>query len=291
MVAPVLILVGGHEAAGGNDLEVFAGRFPGAVVSPPGRRLHAVVASVLRQPAARAVVLPMTFGREPTMVADVAKTLRWVTAGNAEPRVALAQSFGTLDHLTAWLRRAVNEITSAAPGAGVVIAAHRSSPFDDAELHRVAHLVRTYGAGNEVEVACVDSDADVAQAVVRLRLLGAPRAVIVPAGFARTFSAEFTGDLAGASFYGPLMSENAVLQVIADRTRAAEHELSHGRDGIAAGLEADHGYGYAHSHAFEEEQGHGHTHTHTHGLHTHDTSDRVPEPVPVASHPRLTHDH
>ena len=287
MVAPVLILVGGHEAAGGNDLEVFSQRLPGAVVSPAGRRLHGVVTSVLRQPGSRAVVLPMTFGREPTMVADVAKTLRWVAAEITEPRVVLAQSFGTVDHLTAWLRRAANEVASTAPGAGVVIAARRSSPFDDAELHRVAHLVRTHGAGNEVEVACVDSDPDVARAVVRLRLVGVPRAVIVPAGFARTFAAEFTGDLAGARFYGPLMSENAVLQVIADRTREAEHELSHGRDGIAAGLEADHGYGYAHSHAFEEAQGH----THTHGHHTHDTSHRLAEPVHVAPHARLTHDH
>lgn len=286
MVDPVLVLVGGHEAAGGQDLEVYSRRLPGAVVSPPGRRLQEVVTSALKQ-GARVIAVPMTFGREPTMVADVAKTLRWVTTGDGDPRVALARSFGTLDHLTAWLRRAANEIAADSPGAGVVIAARRSSPFDDAELHRVAHLVRSHGAGNEVEVACVDTDPEVVRAVVRLRLLGTPRAVIVPAGFARTFDAEFTGDLAGASFYGPLMSENAVLQVIADRTREAEHELSHGQDGIAAGLEADHGYGYAHSHAFEEAQGHGHTHGHQ----THDTSHRLPEPVHVTPHARLTHDH
>lgn len=289
MVAPVLVLVGGHESAGGSDLEIYSRRLRDAVVCPPGRRLHGVVSSSLSRPGARVVVLPMTFGREPTMVADAAKTLKWLATGDAAGRVALAQPFGTLDHLTSWLRRAANGIAAASPGAGVVITARRSNPFDDAELHRVAHLVRVHGAGNEVEVACVDTDADVARSVLRLRRLGTDRAVIVPAGFARTFEADFTGDLAGASFYGPLMSESAVLQVIADRTRDAEHELSHGRDGIAAGLEADHGYGYAHSHAFEEEHGHGHTHAHGH--HTHDASHRLPEPAHVAPHARLTHEH
>ena len=302
MADPALILVGGHEAAGGSDLGIFASRLPHAVVCPPGRRLHAVVSSALSRPGTQVIVVPMTFGREPTMVADTAKTLRWLATGDAAGRVGLAQPFGTLDHLTSWLRRAANQIAVESPGAGVVITARRANPFDDAELHRVAHLVRTHGAGNEVEVACVDVDADVAQSVRRLRLLGTPRAVVVPAGFARSFEADFTGDLAGASFYGPLMSENAVLQVIADRTRAAEHDLSHGRDGIEAGLEADHGHGYAHSHGFEGEAtaeasaGAGHTHPHGHGHshHTHDSHDAVhrpPEQGRTAPHARLTHEH
>lgn len=296
MVTPVLVLVGGHEAAGGSDLDVFASRLPGAVVSPAGRRLHTVVSSALSRPDTQVVVVPMTFGREPTMVADTAKTLRWLATGDAAGRVALAQPFGTIDHLTSWLRRAANEIATASPGAGMVIAARRSNPFDDAELYRVAHLVRTHGAGNEVEVACVDTDADVAGAVTRLRLLGTDRAVIVPAGFARTFTADFTGELERASFYGPLMSTSAVLQVIADRTRAAQHDLAHGRDGIELGLEADHGHGYAHSHAFEAESGTaaGHTHPHGHQHHTHDGHDavhRLPAQGHAAPHVRLTHEH
>lgn len=287
----VLVLVGGHEAAGGSDLEIFSTRLPDLVVTPPGRRLHAVVSSALSRPDAQVVVLPMTFGREPTMVADAAKTLRWLATGDAAGRVALAQPFGTLDHLIAWLRRAATVIATTSPGAGVVITARKSNPFDDAELHRVAHLVRTHGAGNEVEVACVATDADVAGSVVRLRLLGTPRAVIVPAGFARTFEADFSGDLAGASFYGPLMSENAVLQVISTRTRAAEHELSHGRDGIEEGLGADHGHGYAHSHAFEADTAPGHSHSHGHSHHTHDAAHRLPEQGHATPHARLTNEH
>ncbi|SDC14355.1 hypothetical protein SAMN05216410_1265 [Sanguibacter gelidistatuariae] len=276
LAAPRIVLVAGHEAGGGADLDDYAAALTGAVVTGAGRQLHNVVTSILGVAGTRVVVVPMTFGRNPTMVADAAKTLRWLADGDGRGRVALAASFGTLDHLTAWLRKAANETVARSPGAAVVLAARRANPFDDAELHRVAHLVRTHGAGNEVEVSCTNTGAAVAGTLERLRLLGWDEAVIVPAGFARTYDAELSGALGGARFYGPLMSENAVLNVITDRVRAADHDLSHGRDGIAAGLEADHGHGYAHSHAFELDAATaGHAHPHPH----------------AAPHARLTHDH
>lgn len=279
---PRIILVAGHEASGGNDLDVVVQHLPGALVTAAGRPLHNTISAALRTPGVSVVVLAMTFGRNPTMVADTAKTLRWLADGDGRGRVALAAPFGTLDHLTAWLRKAANEIAARSPDSAVVIAARRSNPFDDAELHRVAHLVRTHGAGNEVEVSCTDTDAEVSGSLARLRLLGWDEAVVVPAGFARTFDAE----LPGARFYGPLMSVDAVLKVVADRVRAAGHDLSHGRDGIAAGLEADHGHGYAHSHAFELDagaSGHAHPHTHPH--------DPPTARLHAAPHARLTHEH
>ncbi|GAA3863098.1 hypothetical protein GCM10022381_03940 [Leifsonia kafniensis] len=215
----------------------------------------------------------MTFGRNPTFVADAAKTLKWLAVGEAETRIALCDSFGTPDHLIAWLRTAATQSAASDPAAAVVIAARSSNPFDDAELFRIAHLVLTHGAATEVDVACVDQDADVARSVNRLRKLGFDETVVVPAGFARSSSAEFgTGDLAGSRFYGPLMSEQAIVRVIAERIRDAEHNLGHGRNGISAGLEADHGHGYAHSHAFEEgqhEHEHGHSHSHNHAGSSH----------------------
>ncbi|MEK8225317.1 hypothetical protein NKG05_03060 [Oerskovia sp. M15] len=103
--------------------------------------------------------------------------------------MVLCDDFGALDHLISWLRRAATETAERRPGSAIVITARSSNPFDDAELHRVAHLVRTHGAGNAVEVACVEKDVDVVDAVRRARLMGSEDAVVVPAGFARTSSA------------------------------------------------------------------------------------------------------
>lgn len=271
-----LVLVGGHESADGADLEFLRAALPGVVVSPTGRPFHNAVSGLLAADDGPVAVLPMTFGRNPTMVADTAKTLRWLGAGAGAGRVVLCDDFGAIDHLVAWLRKAATETARRRPGAALVITARSSNPFDDAELYRVAHLVRTHGAGTAVEVACVEEDDDVAEAVRRARLLGSEQAVAVPAGFARTSTASWgRGDLARATFYGPLMSEQAVVQVIRQRLAAAEHALSHGQDGIDAGLLADHGHGYAHSHAFEEgterdatDRPHPHSHPHPHP-HTH----------------------
>lgn len=270
-----MVLVGGHESAQGAELLPLADTAPGLVATAAGRPLHNVLSSLLADDERPVVVVPMTFGRNPTVVADTAKTLKWLE-GAGGGRLVLADAFGSIDHLTAWLRAAATVVRGRTPDAAVVIGADAANPFDDAELHRVAHLVRTHGAGNAVEVALLHDDADVAQALHRTRLLGNERAVVVPAGFRRAMPLPWgEGAFAGAEFYGPLLGEQAMLRIIRERSRHALHELSHGRTGIESGLQADHGHGYAHSHAFDDhghghDHGHDHGHTHGHGGHSHD---------------------
>ncbi|MBC2933075.1 cobalamin biosynthesis protein CbiX [Nocardioides sp. zg-1228] len=277
------VLVAGHESDGGAALAPIADTL-GAVVTTSGRPLHDVVTALLTEGEGRVVVVPMTWGRDPVMVADTAKTLRWISATAGAGRVAQSADFGTVDHLVAWLRRAAERV-STRPGTTLVVTAPSGDPFDDADLHRVAHLARTHGAGVPVEVACVAEPGDLAEVVRRARLLGADRVVVVPAGFARTPPAGLPED---ASFFGPLLSEEAVLEVIRRRVAAAEHDLRHGHDGIAAGLLADHGHGYAHSHAFEhggEGDSHGHSHGHSDGAthrHSHPPSPPDLEAVGAA---------
>lgn len=267
------VLVGGHESAGSAELEPLLEALPGAVATPVGRPLHAAVVELLSAGDGPVTVLPMTWGRDPTMVADAAKALAWVASGPGAGRVALCGSLGTIDHLVAWLRRAATQVAVRGPGTGMVVAAHAANPFDDAELHRVAHLVRTHGSVAQVEVACYQDGADLA---------GFARAE--PAGLA---AVEHT------SWFGPLVSRQGLLHVVGQRVDAALHDLSHGHDGIAVGLQADHGHGYAHSHAFEEGgEGHPHPHAHSHAhphphtqAHTHVHTDEAHETsAPDASH-------
>lgn len=267
--AAKLILVGGHESSQGKDLGYLAEALPGVRIVTAGRSLQTALNDALATTTANVVVLPMTIGRNPTLVADTAKTMKWLADSGGGGRLALSGSFGTPDHLTAWLRTAATKIHSSGDNSALLLLAAKANPFDDAELFRIAHLVRTHGTGSEVEVACVGNDAEIAAALGRLHLLGHESVVIIPAGFAQTCTAPLgQGAFKGATFHGPILTPQAVLQVINDRFAAACHELSHGRDGIAAGLSADHGHGYAHSHAFEEGQGHTHTHGLTHS-HTH----------------------
>ncbi|MFZ3452397.1 hypothetical protein [Arthrobacter sp. 7Tela_A1] len=272
-----VVLVGGHESGNGVDLSFVPDLMPGVFVSPAGRPLHNLLTQLLApdrdvsasgpQPVA---VLPMTFGRNPTLIADTAKTLRWLAAaagtGGPAPQLALSDPFGTPDHLTAWLRTAATEVRRRDPGAAVLITADAANPFDDADLYRISHLVRTHGAGIPVEAAAVGSVEALQEAVQRLRLLGSTHTYVVPAGFRRAPTVYSdpvpygTGDFSGVEFYGPLMSEKAVLRIIGERVRDTLHALSHGRTGVEAGLQADHGHGYAHSHAFEESGGHSHPH-------------------------------
>ncbi|HWM17068.1 MAG TPA: hypothetical protein VNP97_10825, partial [Microbacterium sp.] len=73
------ILVGGHESADGADLVRLEALILGAHAARPGRRFHNAV-SVALTAGETVVVVPMTFGRNPTMVADTAKTLKWLGA-------------------------------------------------------------------------------------------------------------------------------------------------------------------------------------------------------------------
>jgi len=286
--APVLtVLVGGHESADGADLARLEPVIDGVRVARPGRQFHNLVSAALLD-GATVVVVPMTFGRNPTMVADTAKTLQWL-APKHPGRVALAADFGTIDHLTAWLRTAANAVRADDPDAGIVVAADRSNPFDEAELHRIAYLVAAHGAAGEVFPAIVEDGGSVAGVVDRLRRLGIERAVVVPAGFAATDERTGAGAIPGARFGGAIMSDAAIARVVRDRVAAALAELDAGHDGIAAGLDADHGHGYAHSHAFEEGAG-----SHAHGggrAHSHSHAHPHPHPHAHGDHDHGEHTH
>ena len=258
-VATRVVLVGGHESDDGADLLRFEELVPRAVAVRPGCWLHDVAMAALDN-GETVVAVPMTFGRDPTMVADTARTLRWVTDrwGGA---VALAAPFGVADHLTARLRAVAGAAQSRDPEAALLVAARAGSAFDDAELHRIVHLVRVHGAAGEVAVATLGPDATtgIATAVDRLRRLGFQRSLVVSAGF--------TADLPaadGATPAGPLMGDAAVARIVSERVAAALHDLGHGRDGIGAGLAADHDHGFAHSHDHPHPHEHPHEHSHAH---------------------------
>lgn len=267
-----MVLVGGHESGNAADLSFLTDALPGVHITQAGRPLHNLLTRLRGQErpgSLPVVVLPMSFGRNPTVIADAAKTLKWLGTGStAAAPLVLADPFGTGDHLTAWLRAAATVIRRRAPHAGMLIIADAANPFDDAELYRISHLVRTHGAGNQVETVTVEDTGDVVEGVRRMRLLGSTEMVVVPAGFRRTATVHGEavpfgdGALADAGFYGPLLSRQAVLRVILERVRDALHALGHGRNGIDAGLQADHGHGYAHSHAFDAAGGHPHGHSH-----------------------------
>lgn len=256
---PTVVLVGGHESSYGAALPALNPYAGPATVTAAGGPLQHVVTRLLDATSGPVVVVPMTFGRDLRMVADTAKTLRWLSVGDL-PRVALAQPFGTVSHLTAWLRRAATQIHAASPDAAVVLTADAADPFDDAELHRVAHLVRTFGACSEIDVGIVDTRGRT-PVIARLQQLGYTEIVLVPAGFDRHGSAVSPDDVTSqARFYGPLMSEQAITSVVRQRLDTALDRLAHGDTGITAGVQADHDHGYAHSHAFEE-AGEEHHHT------------------------------
>ncbi|MCL3819295.1 hypothetical protein [Aeromicrobium wangtongii] len=257
-----VVLVGGHESSYGTALPALTAHAGPAMVTPVGGPLQHVVTRLLDASAGPVVVVPMTFGRDRRMVADTAKTLRWLSVDDA-PRVALAQPFGTIDHLTGWLRRAATQIRDATPDAAVLLTADASDPFDDAELYRIAHLVRTFGAGNEIDVGIVDNRGRT-PAIQRLQRLGFDDIVMVPAGFNRHLGAGWLVDgTPQVRFHGPIMSDGAVADVVRQRLDAALHKLAHGDTGIAAGLDADHGHGYAHSHGTGEAADH-HEHQEDH---------------------------
>lgn len=258
-----VLLVGGHESATGADLARFEDPAQRVDVAAPGRGLHNSVSTAL-DAGETVVVVPMTFGRNPTMVADTAKTLKWLSSKHPG-RAALAAPFGQLDHLTAWLRTAAIRAHASDGDSALLIVAPRSDPFDEAELHRVAYLVGTHGALTEVAVAIADDADSLAASVSRLRRLGLRRIATVPAGFAAAVPE------ADADYVGPLMSDAAIGRVIRTRVRDALAALAVGHDGIDDGLMADHGHGYAHSHAFEESQGRSHPHSHAHS-HPHSPS-------------------
>ncbi|MFE4516581.1 sirohydrochlorin chelatase [Kitasatospora sp. NPDC056783] len=259
--AATVVLAGGHESDGGRTLAALVA--PGAAgpvvhaAAPSGRPLGEAVRSALAAAGDGPVcVVPMTLGRDPKLVADTARALRWLAAGEGRGRLALTAPFGTADHLIGWLRAAAGT----APDGAVLVTAPVAGPFEDAELFRIARLARQYGRHRWVEVAFDGGDPDPAEGAERCRLLGAREVTAVPA----SFGPALRGALPGVRDGGPLLRPSAVAGVVAARTAAALHLLGHGEDGILAGLDAEHGHGYAHSHGPGEPR-HSHGHGHGHG--------------------------
>lgn len=141
-----VIAVCGHEAAYGRALDGVVDA--GVSIVSSGRELFRSIAAHGRRNA-ETVVVPMTLGRDPELVADTARTLRAVPAGERGTTV-LAEPFGTSQHLVAWLRAAAGRVPET---SALLVTAPSGDPFEDAELYRIAALVRRHGRGGLVEVA------------------------------------------------------------------------------------------------------------------------------------------
>lgn len=274
-----VVLVGGHESAGGRALRGLP--LPDVTVVRDGRELYRAVAG-LRDRADVVHVVPMTLGRDAGLVADAARTLlalppRPAAPGGLSahgPRVAgsaprpapvlLARPFGTAQHLVGWLRAAANRVPAE---EALLVTAPAGDPFDDAELYRIARLVRQYGRHRTVEVALTGGDPGPAEGVERCRRLGAGHVTVLPAAF--TVPDLPSGPVAST---GPLLSPAAVAGVVGARVREAGARWDeHGDDGVAAGLSAAHDHGHNHSHApgeghdHHDDHGQGHGHAHPRG--------------------------
>ncbi|MFF7198938.1 sirohydrochlorin chelatase [Streptomyces sp. NPDC008079] len=260
--AASVVLVGGHESAAARDLAPWAGSGAGDTytVVPAGAPLTQAVARLLAERDAPVCVIPMTLGRDRALVAEAARSLRWAQEGGGSGRTVLSAPFGTQDHLVGWLRAAAGR--GAGDATAVLVTAPAADPFADAELFRVARLVRQYGGHRWVEVAFTDGDPDVPQGVERCRRLGAEDVLLLSAGFGPP--ATSSPPVAGAVDGGPLLSRAAVEGVVAARRTEALHRLAHGDDGVAAGLDAEHGHGFAHTHADISAPSAPGAHTHSH---------------------------
>lgn len=239
-----VLLSCGHESVGGT---VLAELMPTAEVLPVGRALSDAVRTALQRAPRPVCVVPMTLGRDPRLVAESARALRWAAAESGHPhRVALTAPFGTADHLTAWLRTAALRFECAHDVVrGLLIAAPTGGLFDDAELFRIARLVRQYGRHQLVEVAFAGGDPDITEGIERVTRLGAERVGLISAGFGPVCCETPSTPVEDA---GPLIGSAMICQVVQARVAAALDGLARREDGIAAGLHAEHGHGYAHSH-------------------------------------------
>ncbi|MGA4545845.1 cobalamin biosynthesis protein CbiX [Uniformispora flossi] len=283
-----VILVCGHESGRGAHLRPLAG--PGTAVVTAGRELHRALAA---GPADRdTVVVPMTLGREPSLAAESARTVRALPP-ELRRGVAVADPLGTVDHLVGWLRAAASRLD---PDSALLLAAPGGDPHEDAELARAAYLVRRNGRHRLVETALIGGDPDIAEGLRRCVLLGARRIAVLPAWFGAVPLPPAVDDVPVRDA-GPLLGSAALAGVVAARAAAARHRLrEHGDDGVGRALGAADGFGLGHTHEPGEHdhthahgQGHDQGHRHAHGhVHDHGTPSPTARPVTGAgarSHP------
>ncbi len=258
MSAARIVLTCGHECP---DPEYLRRLDTDWTVVAGGRELSEAVEAAQASSPAPICVVPMTVGRDPGLVADAARALSWSRRKTNSAPVVLARQIGETDHLVGWLRgRAVSASTDTPSADALVIAAPSGDPFEDAELFRIARLVRQFGPIGLVEVALSGGDPDLDGAVDRCRRLGARKPIVLSAWFGTSRVAGRHDVVDG----GPLLSDAALRGLVASRVSDALHGLVHGRDGVDDGMDAEHGHGFAHSHGPGEEHGHGHGHGHGH---------------------------
>ncbi|MEV4874975.1 cobalamin biosynthesis protein CbiX [Streptomyces cyaneofuscatus] len=249
------VAVCGHEAGYGEALRDLVG--PDVLVVTGGRALIRALAR-LRRSGEQACVVPMTLGRDPELVADTARTLRALPPVQTFGTL-LAEPFGTDRHLTAWLRAAANRVPAT---SALLVTAPAGGLFEDAELYRIARLVRGHGARRLVEVAFTGGDPDPAEGARRCGRLGAAEVALLTAGFAPAEPPGVPGVRVASA--GPTVSRAALARVLTERVADAWQRWSERQDdGIGAGLTAADDHGHHHTHPPGE--GHGHHHGHPAG--------------------------
>ncbi|MFJ4674730.1 cobalamin biosynthesis protein CbiX [Kitasatospora sp. NPDC088783] len=268
-----VLAVCGHEAGHGTALRQLAG--PDTTVVTSGRELYrALAARPARQDTA---VVPMTLGRDPGLIADAARTVRALPP-DLRRTVAVADPFGGPEHLVGWLRAAASAVPAE---AALLLTAPGGDPHQDAELDRVAHLVRRYGRHRLVQTALPGGDPDPAEGVRRCVLLGARQVAVLPASFVPAAPPPAPAKVTVLDA-GPLLGPAALAAVLSARATAAVRRLhDSGEDGLAAALAAADRHGPAHSHGPDGGHSHG-----PDGGHGHD--DHHPHHGPGAGH---SHDH
>jgi hypothetical protein len=242
MPQAAVVLVGGHEGGGTAAVGPSMERGPLIRSASARRELDVAVRQVLKDTDLPVCVVPMTLGRDPQLVADSARTLMTVAGGVGAGRVVLADPFATATLLIGWLRVAVTQAVEPLGLAdmAVVLTARAANRFDDAELFRIAHLVKVQTELPSVEVGFRGGDPDLADVLDRCKQLGARHFAVIPADFRPAVETPMSGVIDG----GPLLSPSMISGMLGTRIAAALTRLSQGDDGIAAGLDADHDHGH-----------------------------------------------
>lgn len=237
-----VVIVGGHEDGGHVAVDPLVEYGPLLCAASAGRQLDESLYQALDGTDLPVCVVPMTLGRDPGLVAGIARTLTALSRGAGAGRVVLAEPFGTAALLTGWLRVAVAGAARRHGGTdlAMLVTANAANRFDDAELFRIARLVKVQEGLPWVEVAFRGGDPDLAEGVDRCGRLGARRVAVIPADFGAGTDIPMPGVIDG----GALLSPSAISGMLATRIAGALLKLSRGDDGIAAGLDADHGHGH-----------------------------------------------
>ncbi|TDB84877.1 cobalamin biosynthesis protein CbiX [Actinomadura sp. KC216] len=242
-----VLTVGGHESLGGPHDPPGGVPLPGTGgIHDPGRGLRTAL-----KEHARAVVVPMTLGRDPGLGQTAAQTLAWAARDRRPGDLLLAPPLGTVTHLVGWIRAAVMRTVRDEDYRGaVLLVARAADPEADAELFKVARLVRQYLPVRWVEVALTDGEPDVAEGVERCHRLGAGEVVLVPASLVSPHPGHTTVRVAG-----PLLGRAALASLVRDRAADAERRWRRNQDdGFARA--AHHGQGHGHGHGHEHGDAH-----------------------------------